>query len=252
MDTGLADKVVLITGAAAGMGREMAKAFAGERSRVVVADIDDRRGAESVELIRSAGAQGDFFHLDVSDRSAVFSVVAEIEKRHGPVDVLVNNAGIITMGAIEELTEADWDHLQAINVKGPLFCIQAVVPAMRKKGGGRIINVCSVVSKMAGSMPYAHYSASKAALWSLTMSAAREFAPIPITVNGVAPGSIVNTDFSKDFNLSTDPEVIGRAIPMRRRGDPFEVAPAVVFLASDAAAYITGELIDVNGGLLMD
>jgi 3-oxoacyl-[acyl-carrier protein] reductase len=234
------------------MGRETATAFAAEGATVLVTDIDASRGEETVNLVKAFGVMADFFRLDVSVRADVFACVAEIEKRHGPVDVLVNNAGIISMGAIEELTETEWDRIQAVNVKGPLFCIQAVVPSMKRSGGGRIVNICSVVSKMAGSMPYAHYSASKAALWSLTMSAAREFAPIPITVNGVAPGSIVNTDFSRGFNLSMDPEVIGRAIPMRRRGEPTEVPPAVVFLASEAARYITGELIDVNGGLLMD
>src|SRR5690606_660046 len=125
---------------------------------------------------------------------------------------------------------------------------QAVVPGMKAAGGGRIVNICSVVSKMAGSMPYAHYSASKAAVWSLTMSAAREFAASGITVNGVAPGSIINTDFSKDFALNNDPDVVGQVIPLRRRGEPEDVVPAVIFLASEQARYITGELIDVNGG----
>ena len=252
METGLKDKVVLVTGAATGMGRGMALAFAREGSRVMVADIDETRGHETVEDARRLGATADFFRLDVADRQAVFATVATIERRHAAIEVLVNNAGILSLAKIEELTDAEWDRIQAVNVKGPLYLIQAVVPNMKKQGAGRIINMCSVVSKMAGSLPYAHYSASKAALWSLTMSAAREYAPVPITVNGVAPGSIVNTDFSKDLKLSMDPEVIGQAIPMRRRGEPEEVVPAVIFLASDAAAYITGELIDVNGGLRMD
>src|SRR5690606_6071572 len=120
--------------------------------------------------------------------------------------VLVNNAGISSFSTIEEMTEEVWDKAQAVNVKGPLFLMQAVLPAMRAQGGGRIVNICSIVSKQAGGLPYAHYSASKAAVWNLTMSAAREFAAYGITVNGVAPGSIINTDFSKNFNLNNDPD----------------------------------------------
>jgi NAD(P)-dependent dehydrogenase (short-subunit alcohol dehydrogenase family) len=253
VDTGLRGKLVLVTGAATGMGRGMALAFADEGANVVVTDIDETRGKVTAAEVRGRGVDADFFRLDVADRKAVFDTVAAAEKRFGgTIDVLVNNAGILTLATIEEVTEADWDRVQAVNVKGPLFLTQAVVPGMRAKGGGRIVNICSVVSKMAGSLPYAHYSASKAAAWSLTMSAAREYASIPITVNGIAPGSIVNTDFSKNFQLSMDPDVIGQAIPMRRRGTPDDVVPAVIFLASEQARYITGELIDVNGGLRMD
>ncbi len=252
MDTGLAGKRVLVTGAASGMGREMALAFAREGAHVVVTDIDDPRGEATATDAQALGSGAEYRHLDVADRDAVNAVVADVEARLGPVDVLVNNAGILSLAAIEALTESEWDRVQAVNVKGPLFLMQAVVPGMRRSGGGRIVNICSVVSKMAGSLPYAHYSASKAALWSLTMSAAREWASIPITVNGVAPGSIINTEFSKDLNLDNDPDVVGQAIPMRRRGEPLDVVPAVIFLASEQARYITGEMIDVNGGLRMD
>ena len=252
MDTGLKGKLVLVTGAAAGMGREMALAFAREGARVIVTDIDDARGEATAADAAAITAGAEYHRLDVADRGAVETVVGDVEARLGPVEVLVNNAGIVSLMTIEVMTEAEWDRVQAVNVKGPLFLMQAVAPGMKRRGGGRIVNICSVVSKMAGSMPYAHYSASKAALWSLTMSAAREWAAVPITVNGVAPGSIVSTDFSKDLNLNNDPEVVGQAIPMRRRGEPRDVVPAVIFLASEEARYITGELIDVNGGLRMD
>jgi len=252
MDTGLTDKRVLVTGAAQGMGRGMALAFASEGAQVIVTDLDVGRGEETAETIRRGGGRASFHQLDVADRAAVMSTVSEIVTRHGVIDVLVNNAGISAFSTIEEMTEAGWDKMQAVNVKGPLFLIQAVTGGMKAQASGRIVNICSVVSKMAGSLPYAHYSASKAALWSLTMSAAREFAAYGITVNGVAPGSIINTDFSKNFELNNDPEVVGQSIPLRRRGTPEDVVPAVIFLASEQARYITGELMDVNGGLRMD
>lgn len=252
METGLQGKRVLVTGAAQGMGRGMAIAFAQEGARVIVTDIDTVRGEQTAADIRDLGAEGEFHRLDVCDRAAVSSTLAPVIERLGGLDVLVNNAGIVGFATIEEMAEDAWDKVQAVNVKGPLFTMQAVLPAMKRQGSGRIVNICSVVSKQAGSLPYSHYSASKAAAWSLTMSAAREFAAYGITVNGVAPGSIINTDFSKDFNLSNDPDVVGQVIPLRRRGTPEDVVPAVIFLASEQARYITGELIDVNGGLRMD
>ena len=252
MNTGLQGKRVLVTGASQGMGRGMALAFAAEGAYVIVTDIDDVRGEQTAADIRATGAQAEYHRLDVTDRAAVFAVITPIIERLGGMDVLVNNAGISTFSTIEEMTEEVWDRVQAVNVKGPLFTMQAVLPAMKAQGGGRIVNICSVVSKQAGGLPYAHYSASKAAVWNLTMSAAKEFAIHGITVNGVAPGSIINTDFSKGFNLSNDPDVVGQVIPLRRRGEPEDVVPAVIFLASEQARYITGELIDENGGLRMD
>ena len=252
MKTGLEGKRVLVTGAAQGMGRGMAVAFAEEGASVVVTDVDADRGERTAAGIRASGAQAEFHVLDVSSREAVFEIVPPIIARLGGLDVLVNNAGVSSFSSIEEMSEAEWDRVQAVNVKGPLYLMQAVLPAMKRQGSGRVVNICSVVSKQAGSLPYAHYSASKAAVWSLTMSAAREFAAYGITVNGVAPGSIINTDFSRGFELDNDPETVGQVIPLRRRGTPEDVVPAVIFLASEQARYITGELIDVNGGLRMD
>src|SRR5690606_4417699 len=153
---------------------------------------------------------------------------------------------------IEEISNAEVDRLYGVNIKGKLWCMQAVVPELRKRGGGPIINLCSISGKTGGRLPYAHYSSPTAAVWALTMSAAHEFAPDNILVNGVAPGSIIGTEFSREFNLSNDPEVLRATIPLARRGQPQDVAPAVLFLASEGARYLTGELIDVNGGLLMD
>jgi 3-oxoacyl-[acyl-carrier protein] reductase len=251
MDTGLKDKVVLITGGARGIGRAIADAFMDEGAKVVVTDRDVASGeAAAAELGRRGTAR--FLPLDVTDRNAVKATFAEAERAVGPIDVLVNNAGIVSLVPLEEMTGEEWDRIQAVNVKGILFCMQAVVPGMKARRGGRIVNVCSQTSKMAGAMNYAHYTASKAAAWNLTMSAARRYASIPINVNGVAPGSVVETEFSRDFNLPMDRATVQQGIPIGRRASPKEIAPTVVFLASTGAAYITGELIDVNGGALMD
>lgn len=250
MDTGLKDKVVVVTGGANGIGRAICRAFAAEGSRVVVSDVDTASGSALAEEI--SGSKDMFVRLDVRNRSDVFDVFADVETRIGPIDVLVNNAGIITLKPLEDLDGDEWNKLDAVNVHGLLYCMQAAVASMKKRGGGKIVNLCSQTSKMGGSLDYAHYTASKAAAWNLTMSAAKRYASIPININGVAPGSIVETDFSKDFNLPMDRETILKSIPMGRRGTPEDIAPVVVFLASEGARYITGELIDINGGGLMD
>lgn len=250
MDTGLKDKVVVVTGGANGIGRAICRAFAAEGSRVVISDVDTASGETVADEI--SGSKDMFITLDVRNRSEVFDVFADVETRIGPIDVLVNNAGIITLKPLEDLDGEEWNKLDAVNVHGLLYCMQAAVASMKKRGGGKIVNLCSQTSKMAGSLDYAHYTASKAAAWNLTMSAAKRYASIPININGVAPGSIAETDFSKDFNLPMDRETILKSIPMGRRGTPEDIAPVVVFLASEGARYVTGELIDINGGGLMD
>jgi 3-oxoacyl-[acyl-carrier protein] reductase len=251
MKIGLEGKVVLVTGAANGIGRAIAAAFAEEGSTVVVSDIDIAAG-EAVAAALAGVAPAHFLPLDVTDHDATVRLVAEVERLAGPLDVLVNNAGVVGMMPLETITAEEWNRVFAVNVQGVLNCMQAVIPGMKARGGGKIVNLCSQTSKMAGSLDYSHYTASKAAVWNLTMSAAKRYAGVPINVNGVAPGSIVDTDFSRDFGLPMDKETIARSIPMGRRGTPADIAPAVVFLASEGARYITGELIDINGGALMD
>ena len=252
MNYQLEGKIVFITGAGGGIGRSIAEHFGREGVAVAVTDIDAAAASATARSIEDEGGRAAAFQLDVTDRKAVFDVVHKAADNFGGIDILVNNAGVVGLAKIEAITDAEFDRLYGVNVKGKLWCMQAVVPQMRKRGGGRIINICSISGKTGGRLPYGHYSSSKAAVWALTMSAAYEFAPDNILVNGVAPGSIIGTEFSKDFNLTNDPEVLRATIPLARRGLPQDVAPAVLFLASGGARYITGELIDVNGGLLMD
>lgn len=252
VDTKLAGKTVLVTGGGKGIGRAIALAFGAEKSDVVVADIDGVAADKTAADIRAAGGRAEGLQLDVTKRDAVFAAVGRVVARTGGIDVLINNAGVVGLAKIEEITEAEFDRVYGVNVKGKLWCMQACVPSMKARKWGRIVNTCSISGKTGGRLPYAHYTSSKAAVWTITMAAAHEYAPFGINVNGIAPGSIIGTDFSKEFNLSNDPEVLKATIPLARRGVPEDVAPAAVFLASDGARYITGELIDVNGGLHMD
>ncbi|MBS7707308.1 SDR family NAD(P)-dependent oxidoreductase [Chelatococcus asaccharovorans] len=252
MDNGLKGRVVFITGAGGGIGRSIARHFGAEGSRVIATDIDAAAAERTAAEIREAGGEADAHGLDVARRDAVFAVVGTVTRKHGKIDVLVNNAGVVGLAKIEEITDAEFDRLYGVNVKGKLWCMQAAVPSMKAQNWGRIVNLCSVSGKTGGRLPYAHYTSSKGAVWTMTMAAAHEFAPWNINCNGVAPGSVIGTAFSKDFELSNDPEVLRASIPLARRGQPDDIAPAVVFLASEGARYITGELIDVNGGLHMD
>ena len=252
MDYQLAGKVVLVTGAAAGIGRAIAEHFAREGAVVAVADINGPAAEETAAAIREAGGNAAGYALDVTDRPACFALADRIAAAEGGIDVLVANAGIVGLAKLEDITPEEFDRLYNVNIKGKLWCMQAVLPHMRARGGGRMINTCSISGKTGGRLPYGHYSSSKAAVWALTMHAAHALADDNITVNGIAPGSIINTAFSKDFDLTNDPAVLRATIPLARRGVPDDVAPAVLFLASEGARYITGELIDVNGGLHMD
>lgn len=252
MDYQLNGKVVFITGAGGGIGRSIAEHFGREGAAVAVTDIDAGAAEATASAIASEGGKARAWRLDVTDRDAVFAVAGDAARHFGGIDVLVNNAGVVGLAKIEEIGDAEFDRLYGVNIKGKLWCMQAVVPELRRRGGGRIVNLCSISGKTGGRLPYGHYSSSKAAVWALTMSAAHEFARDNILVNGVAPGSIIGTEFSREFNLSNDPEELRATIPLARRGLPADVAPAVLFLASEGARYMTGELIDVNGGLLMD
>ena len=176
MDTGLRDKTVFLTGGANGIGRAIGRAFAAEGARIVVSDLARDAGERTVEELR-ASTTARFIALDVTDRDAVFRAVEEAEMEVGPVEVLVCNAGVVGLQPLEEMTAEEWRRVEDVNVLGVLYCMQAVVPRMKARGGGKIVNLCSQTSKMAGSLDYAHYTASKAAAWNLTMSAARRYAP---------------------------------------------------------------------------
>ena len=240
----LNDKVALVTGGGRGLGRAIARTFAGEGARVVVADIDaDNAGATAAGLAGESLA----LKMDVASKASVQLGFAETLSRFGQLDVLVNNAGILTRSSWETCTEAEWDRVVGINLKGTFLCAQCVIAHMKERRQGAIINMTSVAAKTGGATVGPPYGASKAGISALTLNLARELAPYGVRVNGIAPGVI-------DTPMTDAPEHDGltATIPLGRKGRPEDIACCALFLASDDASYITGEIIDVNGGLFMD
>jgi 3-oxoacyl-[acyl-carrier protein] reductase len=188
--------------------------------------------------------------VDVSQAGQVRQAAAELLERWGGLDILVNNAGICPTGSIDQISEQDWDRVLAVNLKGTFLCSQAFYNVMRQQGAGKIINQGSIAGKLGGIISGAHYSASKAAVMCFTKSLARELAPHGVNVNALAPGVIV-TDLSKTLS-GGDFRDYEAGIPLGRVGSPEQVAAVAIFLASEESSYLTGEIIDVNGGQLMD
>jgi 3-oxoacyl-[acyl-carrier protein] reductase len=239
------DKVVMVTGGAAGIGLATAEAFAAEGAKLAICDVNPAAGEAAVKAL---GSGATFGQVDVADDASVTGWVEDVVKRHGRIDVLVNNAGITRDALMLRMKESDWDLVMNVNLKGAFLCTRAVARQMAQQRAGRIINVASVVGAV-GNAGQANYVASKAGLIGLTKTAAREFAARGITVNAVAPGFIatqmtaVLSDKHKEAFLSR--------IPLGRAGTPADVAAVIAFLASDAAAYLTGQVLHVSGGLYM-
>jgi NAD(P)-dependent dehydrogenase (short-subunit alcohol dehydrogenase family) len=246
----LKDQVAIITGAGRGIGLGIAQAFAREGARVALCDLQTTFLESALAGIRAHGGQGQAFPMDVTRKDQVLGVVQAVLQRWGTIDILVNNAGIYEVLPIEEITEEQWDRMLAVNLKGAFLCCQAVIPVMKRQGAGCIISIASSAGKTGGTLAGAHYSVSKAGVICLTKQLARELGPHGITVNAVAPGRIdtpmiqvSSAEENESFRLRT---------PLGRLGTPQDVAGAVVFLASREASFVTGEILDVNGGLLID
>jgi 3-oxoacyl-[acyl-carrier protein] reductase len=244
-------RVALITGAGRGIGKAIALAFAREKAHVVINDIHPEDELEKVahEIaalgVKSLGIQADVTRFDQVDH-----MIQQAEEAFGGVDVLVNNAGTIRRGTIETMTEEDWDQVIRVNLKGTFNCSKAVVPIMKRQRKGKIVNVSSVAGKTGDITSAPGYGPSKAAIDALTKTLARELAQYGINVNAVAPHAI-ETEMSAQWPEEKRRAIV-EAIPLKRLGRPEEVAEAVLFLASDRADFITGEVLDVNGGFLMD
>lgn len=245
--TDLAGKVALVTGGARGIGRAAAEALYRAGAVVAIADLDEQGAAEAA---RSLGERALGLHVDVASAEAVQAMVEQVVRVFGGVDILVNSAGICKRGRALEISEKEWDLVIAINLKGTFLCCRAALPSMIQRGWGRIVNVASISGKIGGLMVGVHYAASKGGVLALTKGLAREVAPHGITVNAVCP-ALVDTDMSSLFTDEELKRYIG-TVPLRRLGKPEDVAQAVLYLCSEEASYITGEVLDINGGLLMD
>ncbi|MFB0547003.1 MAG: 3-oxoacyl-ACP reductase family protein [Anaerolineae bacterium] len=196
------------------------------------------------------GVEALAIQVDVANRHSVQCMVEAAMERFGCVDILVNNAGICPLRSFEEISEEEWDRVLDVNLKGAFLCSQAVIKILRCNGWGRIINIASVAGKMGGVRVGVHYAASKGGMIALTLCLARQYAPYGITVNAIAPATVA-TGMIKDWPEEAKHKLVA-SIPLGRLGQPEDVAAAVVFLASDGASFITGEVLDVNGGFLMD
>jgi len=241
----LSGKNALVTGSTRGIGRAIAETLAKSGARVAVVGRDLQKAQEAAAAVGS-GAQG--FACDVTDTAAVAKLVADVEAAFGSIDILVNNAGITRDNLVMRLKDEDWDAVQNANLRGAFASIRAVSRGMMKRRSGRIINVSSIVG-IIGNKGQANYAASKAGLIALTKSVAKELGSRNILVNAVAPGFI-----DTEMTAAMTPEAraaLGQQIALERLGDPKDVAAAVAFLASDLASYITGQVLVVDGGMVM-
>lgn len=246
----LVGKVALVTGAARGIGKAIALALAKEGCDIVVVDLDEIGGQRVAQEIINMGRRALFVKANVASLEEVRRAFSLVLEKFGKVDILVNNAGIIKRGTLETHSDEDWDMVMAVNLKGTYYCSREAAKIMKTQGWGRIINISSVAGKIGDIASAPSYGPSKAAVNALTKSLARELAPFGITVNAVAPHAI-ETEMTAEWTEDKRRAMISQ-IPLGRMGKPEEVAAAVVFLASPEASFITGEILDVNGGYLMD
>ena len=245
----LEGKVAIVTGAAQGIGAAVARGFCAAGARVAVVDIAVEPAEKVAADLRAAGADAAGFGCDVAQRAAVDAMVAGVDARWGRVDVLVTNAGIIRPAMLERMSTAQWDEVIAVHLTGSFNCLQAVLPGMISRRYGRIVNVTSAAGIL-GTIGQINYSAAKAAIIGLTRSAARELGRHSITVNAIAPGAA--TPMTEV--IRTDERFRERyldRIPLGRWAEPEEIAPVFVFLASDAASYVTGQILAADGGMTM-
>ncbi len=245
----LEKKTALITGGGRGIGREIAREFAREGADIAVFDrAFPGDFADFLQEIRAEGRRAESRNVDITDGAAVEAAVEEIAKSMGSIDVLVNNAGITRDKLLMRMNDEDWDAVLAVNLKGAFLVTRAVSKVMMRKRAGKIVNISSVVGVM-GNAGQSNYSASKAGLIGFTKSVAKELAGRNITVNAIAPG-FIETDMTAALN-DEQKALFLSAIPLKRGGAPADVAATAVFLASEKSAYITGQVICVDGGMVM-
>jgi|LQYC01.1.fsa_nt_gi 3-oxoacyl-[acyl-carrier protein] reductase len=244
----LHDRVAIITGGAQGIGRAIGLLLAQNGADIVIADINHKQAEETAQEIALLGRKSLAVKVDVSNFSEAENLGKTVFDAFGQIDILVNNAGITRDGFVLRMKEEEWDAVIAINLKSVFNCSKAVIRYMGKQRGGKIISVASVVGQI-GNIGQANYAASKAGIIGFTKTLAREFASRGIMVNAVAPG-FIETDMTRTLPEKVREGFISN-IPLGRMGTPEEIAEAVLFLATDASNYITGQVININGGLYM-
>ncbi len=244
-------KVILVTGASSGIGRATAELFGRCGASVAVTYLNNKAGADEAVAAVSSG-KAIAIKADVTKNSEIEHMIREVENGLGPVDILINNAGsLVERLKTLEMTEERWNEVINLNATSAFFAAKAVIPKMLEKGAGVIVNVTSIAGRNGGALGSIHYSSAKAAILTMTKGLAKEFATQGIRVNAVSPG-VIDTPYHETFTTPEIMQNLRKAIPMGREGRPDEVASVIAFLASDAASYLCGETIEVNGGLLMD
>lgn len=242
----LKNKVSLITGATKGIGKAIAIRFAEEGSKVIFTGRNKSLGIKVTKLIEKSGGSASFFPGDIGVYNDVKAIFKHGKETFGDIEILVNNAGIYESKPFSEITEEQWDKIFQVNLKGVFYTCKEFISTKKGKKKGVILNMTSIAAKTGGIFPVSHYAASKAAIMCLTKSLAREFSQFGVRVNALAPGTI-ETEMTKSFSKSKIYE-----IPLSRIGKVSEVAAVAAFICSDEASYITGEIVDVNGGQYMD
>ena len=244
----LIGQVAVVTGSARGIGKTIALALAESGAHVVVSDLNEEAGQETVADIQEMGREAIWVKADVSKTDQAENLVQQALEKFGRLDILVNNAGITRDNLLMRMSEDEWDSVIAVNLKGTYNCIRAATKNFMKQRSGRIVNIASVVGQM-GNPGQANYASSKAGVIGLTKSVAKEFASRNVLVNAVAPG-FIETAMTEKLP-ETAREALKKLIPLARLGQPEDVAKAVLFLSSEKSSYITGQVINVDGGMVM-
>jgi NAD(P)-dependent dehydrogenase (short-subunit alcohol dehydrogenase family) len=251
----LKDRVAIVTGGASGIGKAITLRFAAEGAKVVIADIHEQKGKALADEIKKSGGEAFFIKCDVADTRQANDTAAKAAAKYGKIDILVNNAGGVAGDAkIEETTDEAWNRVIAINLTGQFLMCRAAIPYMKKNGYGKIINLSSM-GAINPPAPIVHYHAAKGGVLGLTTNLAQEFAKENITVNAILPGPVKSEFFTEMFTGKPQAEAdaffkkLDSKVPMGRMGQPDEIAKVALFLASDLSSYVTGEAINVGGGL---
>lgn len=253
MYTDLKGKVVLVTGASTGIGQEVAKKFAQQQAKVVVNYFSNEQKAQDlVKSIEEHGGEAIAIRADVSNRDSVNELIEKTVQHFGHLDVLINNAGsMVSRVPFEQLTEEIWNNVYDVNVKSIYYVTQAALPHLKQSVNASIVNVASVAGRNGGGTGAIHYASAKGAVITLTKGMAKEFIPYGIRVNGVNPG-VIGTPFHDKFSPTSVREGFINSIPVGREGTPAEVANIITFLATQEASYLYGEIVEINGGQLLD
>jgi 3-oxoacyl-[acyl-carrier protein] reductase len=249
----LQGKVAVVTGASSGIGRATAEALASNGARVIINFHRNESGAEAARTkIVSEGGSAITVQADVTRASEVQSLIEQSVAEFGPIDILVNNAGsLVERLKILELTEERWDVVIDLNLKSAFLCCRAVVGSMMERKMGAIVNVSSIAGRTGGALGSIHYSAAKGGLITFTKGLAKELAPFGVRVNAVSPG-VIDTPYHEQFSSPEMMKTYAGLIPLGRVGTPEEVGKVICFLVSEAASYLAGETIEINGGMFMD